>query len=754
MPRLQPTSRAAQAALLTWVNTFDLDRRVNSWEDLVDGHVFAQMLQDLDPDYDPSELGQNTASSSWLKKKQNIQSVFKALTKYIIHKDKGGQIEFLPRTIDIRSVSDDLDEEGITQLICVFAAAAMMGDKNTKYIPMMADKLSTTEQHEIMMLLQRKADEKERLGTVGADGGVKEGSRGLDAGLGMEAEMATFAAEQDRLNKKLADSNTRLEHLQISYERIKEELERTQRNLESEKQKHGANESQIIQGLYDKIREQDELISNQEAQAEDDRMSKQRLNQENSQLSKKADLTQQLQDEVQELRHANEELTKKANTVDRFKQKLESQRGMEGDLQNALYELSQTKESLRDYENVKSRSSQQATTIERFRTMVAQLEQELEDNRVKRMALDSEILSTKSQLDRLLESKVLDEARIAELEQQILHGGADVPVSSPDAGKTAFSLEEELQHEADPKAAYSIEISRLRAENNLLRNNMGVGSENERLRNELELSKQRELMLQEKFNVVFEKHTVAQEQIQALLDSSAGEGNAALMSLRKSFQDASSELSQQKLRATELENQLADRNREVMGLKTDLSAVSKGSREALEDLKSTDKLISASLQKELEALRNDNKKLQVDLDQQKTQLVDALLSKDKLRKDMDEAVREQPPIQSPTTDSGSTVDQAVVDELVQKSNEKIGKLRGRVKQQVDVSEPVYDLTMISGGPLMRVPPPPEALVYTKQKDNKCCNHGAARPTLALTSWWWWTTSTLPVVVVSSKAISR
>lgn len=112
----QPISRAGQAALLTWVNTFSLDRRVDRLEDLADAHVFAQMLHDLDPEYDPDELEQNAGSSAWLTNKRNIQSVFKALTKYIIHKDSSGAIDFLPRTIDVRAVSDNLNAEGIAQV--------------------------------------------------------------------------------------------------------------------------------------------------------------------------------------------------------------------------------------------------------------------------------------------------------------------------------------------------------------------------------------------------------------------------------------------------------------------------------------------------------------------------------------------------------------------------------------------------------------------------------------------------------------
>jgi len=408
----------------------------------------------------------------------------------------------------------------------------MMGDHNTKYIPIMTQSLSTGEQAEIMTVLQQKNEERERLAGAGADESMtRAAGRPVDPDLEAEAELATLAAESDRLRKQCADLNTRLEHLQIAYERLKDDHERTQTQLEMERQNHGASESQMIKDLYNKIREQDELISNQEAQVEDDRQTKQRLTQENFQLSRKAELAQQLQDQVQELKHSNDELTKKANTADRYKQKLEAQRGMETDLQNALYELSQTRESLREFESLQSRCSQQATTIDRFRTMVATLEQQLEDNRIKRVALEDDIYSVQSQLDRVKEQKALDEARIAELEQQVLHGAGFSSSASPGASKTAFNLEEELQHTADPTAAYNLEISRLRAENNLLRNNMGVGSENDRLRTELEDAKTRETLLQEKYNAIFEKHTMDQEQIQALANGAATAGYVLLSSV-------------------------------------------------------------------------------------------------------------------------------------------------------------------------------------------------------------------------------
>ncbi|KIH86311.1 microtubule-binding protein [Sporothrix brasiliensis 5110] len=683
----QSISRAGQAALLTWVNTFSLDRRVDRLEDLADAHVFAQMLHDLDPEYDPNELEQHAGSSAWLTNKRNIQSVFKALTKYIIHKDGSGAIDFLPRTIDVRAVSDNLNAEGIAQLVAIFTAAAMLGEHNTRYIPVMRKNLSTSEQAEIMTILQRKDEERQRLAESGVDASVDEATAGLDPGLVAEAQLATLASDYDRVSKKLADTNTRLEHLQISYEVIKEDLERKEKELDLERQKHGASESQLIRDLQEKLREQDDLISNQEGQAEDDRQTKQRLAQENSQLSRKAVLVEQLQDQVQELKHANDDLSKKANTIDRYKQKLEAQRGLEMRLEEALYEVGQNKEALKEFEALQKRVNQQQATIERFREMVSGLEQQIEDNRIQKAALEADIYAVHAQLESLKDQNQMSEVRIAELEQQLLQGTGSTLPASPGGSKATFNLEEELQHTDDPASAYTLEIARLRAENNLLRSNVNVGSENDRLRADLEISKTKEELARKKYNDMFEKHTLLEAQMQALASGAIGEGSSLWIEAQKKLKDTTSELDRHKAVSRELENQVADKHREMLRLRADLGAVGKGSVDALEELKSTDALISESLKKELESLRTDFRSLQVDNEQQQKHLIEALVSKEELRKTMGTASDEKP---LPSLTQATTAPPAAdVEEQVRKTTEMNEKLRTAMKQlkkQYDIAD--------------------------------------------------------------------
>lgn len=115
-----------------------------------------------------------------------------------------------------------------------------------------------------------------------------------------------------------------------------------------------------------------------------------------------------------------------------------------------------------------------------------------------------------------------------------------------------------------------------------------------------------------------------------------------------------------------------------MVARTELSAVQKDGISALDELKSTDKLISESLKAELDRLREELAFVSNERESQKTQLIDALLAKDKFRKDAEEAkeLQETAALSSANQDSS---------EAAKKAAEKIEKLRDRLIERKQVS---------------------------------------------------------------------
>lgn len=119
-------------------------------------------------------------------------------------------------------------------------------------------------------------------------------------------------------------------------------------------------------------------------------------------------------------------------------------------------------------------------------------------------------------------------------------------------------------------------------------------------------------------------------------------------------------------------------DRELAQAKALLMAAEKGGIAAIDELKSTDKMISKSLKAELDSLRGNYNFVVSECEAQKSQLIEALLAKEKLRKEVEDG-KESPVAM--ITDSAH----ASVSETIKKSGEKIEKLRERLKERKQVS---------------------------------------------------------------------
>ncbi|WQF81362.1 Putative CH domain superfamily protein [Colletotrichum destructivum] len=652
-----PYSESAQAALVQWANTFPLDKKADSISDFLDGHLLSQVLQDLDPSFDS-----NTSEGE-------LYDVYKGISR-LVYRECPGLIR-QTKLADIRPRAREAQPEAISKLLAVLFAIAMLGSNNARYVTRITqditDKTNLMQLQRVTQEMKVAIDEAEAQDLEEAS---EPGHESHDADLAMEADNIRLRSDLDKKGKLLADMETRLGHLQESYDDLKEEVVRKGRELEAFHSAQDGAGKEVIRSLELKLREQDELIANQEAQAEDDRITKERLTSEVSALKAKTQKLEILDDEVKELRFKNEELSRKANMVERYKQKLEAQSTLSKEMDNLLYEKEQMQRDLIEYEKVLKRNQALEQTNEQYASKLRDYELQYVELDAQRRALHDDTQQLRARLATLDAQRLSDERLIADLQEQINSGSQ--AALSPDAGTAGFSLEDELEGAGGSTAPNpALEISRLKAENNLLRSGMGSASENARLRQELEEERKQRERIQKTYNETFEKQQLAEAQVSALIESS-GE-NEVLGNLRVQIDQKTLELERERRRLNEVQAQLADKDRELLSARTDLSAVAKDSVEALEELKSTDQLISGSIREELDAARQQLKNLGTDLEEQRSSLINALLEKDKLRKDLDEAREARQDGTEPA-------------ELVQKLQDKIEKLRVRLKERTSQLE--------------------------------------------------------------------
>lgn len=504
------------------------------------------------------------------------------------------------------------------------------------------------------------------------DGGLPPNlSKDLD--LALEQEYAELTKQNEILKAKWADERTRNERLLMRSEDHLEEIRKKDAELEKYEKLSNGGDTGYLDSLAHRIEEQENLIARHEADAEVNRVNKERHEKELANLRPLALLVGELTDKVKDLESDNSELTKTANKVGKYEEKLKR-----------VNILEKENKQLRDYNSTLENNQ---VTFDQTQALNERLEQENGNFRRKMETYEAEIFElqglkqhfehecrAKDTAIELLEAKKAnDEQYIADLHEQInANIGPPRSPDSPSATTGGMNLGAELERsEGHPN--YALEISRLKAEIQLLKTNT-AGTSNATLRADLENAQRLVERLQTQVHELTELHAIGQEQLSALISEASGEKlvkitdrlmiigaleiltpgfyrNEAIASSRRRYLEANQKLSEANKQVTDLQRELADRDRQLLAAKADckskssdfsfilanetsVNAMDKDEIDALDELKAANETIIDSLKSDLLVLQGQYDALDADYHQQKTQLVDALLKKDKAIEDL------------------------------------------------------------------------------------------------------------------------
>ncbi|KAH7146549.1 hypothetical protein EDB81DRAFT_842635 [Dactylonectria macrodidyma] len=699
MPAYSPN---AQAALLRASNrVFEPKTTAESLSELADGIVLAEILHELDPEFNPSELDHSSGTSRYLTNKRNIQMVYKGLFRFI--RRQVPELGCQAKKFDYHGIAENPEPQGISQLLAVMLSAAAMGPDNQRFVPRIQNGLDKQTQAEIMQIIRTmQLDINNSKGDDDLDEAIDAVMEARDIDLLVEEQNAALRQQLDMTKKNLSDYITRLEHLQLSHEELKYEKEKNDRELEVLRKatQDGANSAESIKVLEAQVHEQMEIIARNEETIRKYERNMAHLESEVQRLTQKSIEADELRDQVMEWKHKAEELEKKANTADRYKQKLESQQHLVREVQNLQYEKAELQDQLRSLTSDHERSDRTRKAEDELTKMITQSEQHLWDERNQKTQLMKDMTALEEEVVRLRARQIHDENFIKDLQEQLQNNTEPQGGISGDSG-AGFNLEDELNSAAndDGQVNLPLELSRLKAENNLLRSTVGSTGDTMTLRKELDEEKRQRAHLQQSFNDIFEKHAVAQDQIEALIKNMTAEGlvNAieeakgtniltgeyyrtqAFVNLRTENMQLNFELEQARKQIKDFEAQVADQGRDLLDTKTQLSVHGKDSFEALNELKNTDRLIRESLKGELDRVRQELAYSSAERDARETQLVEALLDKEKFRKLFEEGkeLQDATPSDADTSEAGK------------KNGEKVEKLRARlieIRKQLETSE--------------------------------------------------------------------
>ncbi|EER37261.1 M protein repeat protein [Histoplasma capsulatum H143] len=459
------------STLLEWINSFDLGTTIRSIDQLSDGSILWDTLQDIDPQYFLGELPERSPSDHWVPRWQNLKHLHKALISYIRNQNDGEVPSGLNISPDLKAIAEMSSMKETNELLKLFLLAAISSPNAEAYITTM-QKLSTSTQEGLKDIIQEAQNPSdERLEELDYELSTRR-DMPMDPELRFEERFGKVLAEKDKLfnekqelEKTVEDLHDRLARLQESHDTVLDRLTSTEDRLMTLKSGKG----DLIPNaktLESRTRQQEDIIASQEAkiQASQDEIDSLRMTVES--LRVKNQRFQKLQDDYDEVKNERDQLSRRANAAEKYRQKLQVSHDFEKEniaLKNQVKDLQQ---QLRDSDINQKSSSERDVELEEYRRVLPRIEQDRHEiQNVKKQlefnnhALTERLQSAEDQLAR-------DEATISELRDRIreLEGLESPTTPGSTTPKAHGTFQRDLDEVGRREAQLKIENEELKRE--------------------------------------------------------------------------------------------------------------------------------------------------------------------------------------------------------------------------------------------------------------------------------------------------
>ncbi|KAK2755687.1 hypothetical protein FQN54_005836 [Arachnomyces sp. PD_36] len=411
------------AALLEWINSFPLGTTIGSANELSDGTILWEIVQDIDPQYFLGELPETSSNDAWVQKWQNLKHIHKLLLSYIRSQNNDQIPGTLDPSPDLKLIAEKSSTKETNKLLKLLLIAAINSPSAETYVSTMP-KLSTETQEGLKNIIE--ASQGPPAERFDEDGGDTSGpSYAMDPELQFEERVGKVLAENDKLSnekkeleKALEDLHNRLARLQENNDTLQNRLTTTEDRLMTLKSGRGEL-GPNAKVLESKTRQQEDLIASQEAKitASQDEIDSLRKSVES--LKIKNQRFQTLQDDYDELKNERDQLSRRANASEKYRQKLQASQDFEKQNIALNKQIEDLQQQLKEADSNFKTSSERDVELEEYRRLIPKIEQDRHEiqNLKKQLEFNNHALTER--LESADEQRTRDEATISELREQL-----------------------------------------------------------------------------------------------------------------------------------------------------------------------------------------------------------------------------------------------------------------------------------------------------------------------------------------------
>ena len=475
-----------QIALLEWINTFNLPEDIKSLNELSDGHVFWDILRDVDPTYFTSSLPESRRNTTkWISRYENLKTLHKTLVSYI--SEECEQKLFALRVGEgLQAIAQDASELELIELFLLVLQATIRSPRKEQYIMRMVSLSSASMQILKGMIEDREAVEESD--DQQDDAHATPLTFAADPGLELEERLGEIMAKNEHLKQENHELQDGMRNLDERLIRLQENNHVLQQRLTEAEDclQNGVDfndkDGRSTRDLESKIKQQENDFADQETRfAQQTRTSEalqKKIDNMEASLNSSTRKAQDARDELNEVRRERDTLTKKANMVDKLKQQLQTSNSLKGENDSLKKEANELRRELSALQHVRRDNLGLTTAVEEYKQLLPRIEEDNADLvRVRRqLELDNESLhkqhkqdqATITQLNRRVRSSSVSSIGSHDnenLESQVMEL-ADAQSKAKEGTSNIKRQNEQLESIAQEQASKILSLQRLLEEAN------------------------------------------------------------------------------------------------------------------------------------------------------------------------------------------------------------------------------------------------------------------------------------------------
>lgn len=639
-------------ALLRWANTFeDLPHPVESWQDLQDGQAVWTILKNIEPDYFTGPLPEaaNATAENWIPRWQNLKHIDRLIMAFI--RDECGKLPELSKRMqpDLKAIAIDGNSDELLQILkaCLLSAmyspisnqrmVSVMQELGGKVAIPIAQCIGNLEALDAQLVAEADAqvDAGSDMEAIGSPDRALSPptTSGLQRDPALESEEKLYHAYANV--KELEERNTELiselNSMRGHIDELEDELTEAKYRLD-----HGGadTDNEILDQLRQKSVRDKDYIAELETELGNLKASTESQERQLGRLKGDEDGKQQMQDELQLLRVERDELLQKAKASENLKKKIQTLQESDKAGVQLREDYEAASEELQQLKPFKERCQRLQRANEENMKTIANVEQEIFDQKATRKRLDHEIKILSQRLEQARERSARDADTMAEQEEKIreLESGIGKSGLNPDSLDDEFASRDKLHNDLRSKISeMEREIAHLQ---DAERQSDDVGASSQ-LQQQL---RERNQKLEKQYLDVYQENLGLESAVQDRSDGVLQ--SQPFIELRDRLHEEEQVRKRKEQRLFDAEAELGDLKVKLQAQESKLNSVGKEKIVALEEMKlSVGKEVSTA-QAENSRLVQHVKAIETELDEHRSLLRHALLNKHALVRE-DSIIREK-----------------------------------------------------------------------------------------------------------------